>query len=317
MIMSSANRLGAILLVAALAAGACSGSSTPAPQSAAPSVAPANSAAPSTTAASAAPSAASPAANLTGLLAKVKADGKLIVGTSNDAPLSFVDSNTGKASGVLTDVLVEFLKRQGIDATIDMVAMPFGSLIPAIQSGQIELIGDAMYIRPARAQVIDFTMTTFFNPESLDVPKGNPKNLHQLADLCGKIAGTYLGTTYVDTLNTASAKCPAGTKIDIRQYPKIENVFADLSAGRLDAAVVDASLSGYALLQNTSLNFQIVGDYVPEAKSTSNCAFGIAKGDQAFLDAFNSTYAQMLADGTAATLFTKWGLTPTDFFLKP
>lgn len=307
--MSSRSRLAATLVVAAFVSGACSGAATP-------SSAPPTAEASSTAAASATPE-ANPTAALTGLLAKVKSEGKLIVGTSNDAPLSYVDSQTQEASGALTDILVEFLKRQGIDAKIDMVTMPFGSLIPAIQSGQIEIIGDAMYVRPARAEVIDFTMTTFYNPEALDVVKGNPENLHQLADLCGKSAGTYLGTTYVDTLNAASAKCTGGTKIDIKQYPKIENVFADLSAGRIDGAVVDASLSAYALAQNTSLNFEIVGDYIPESKTTSNCAFGIAKGDQAFLDAFNSTYTQMLSDGTAATIFTKWGLTPTDFFLKP
>jgi len=306
--MSSRSRLAAILVVAAFVGGACSGAAAPtsAPVSAGPSP---------TAAASATPGASATAA-LTGLLAKVKADGKLVVGTSNDAPLSYLDSTKGP-SGALTDILVEFLKRQGITATIDMVAMPFGSLIPSIQSGQIEIIGDAMYFRPARAQVIDFTMTTFYNPEALDVAKSNPKNIHQLADLCGKSAGTYIGTTYVDELNAASAKCTGGTTIDIKQYPKIENVFADLSAGRIDAGVVDASLSAYALAQNPSLNFEIVGDYVPASKATSNCAFGIAKGDPAFLDAFNSTYAQMLSDGTVAAIFTKWGLTPTDFFLKP
>ena len=259
--------------------------------------------------------AASAAGGLTGLLAKAKSDGVLVVGTSNDAPLSYVDATKGP-SGALTDILVEFLKRQGISARIDMVTMPFGSLIPAIESGRIEIIGDAMYYRPARAEVVDFTMSTFYNPEALDVVKGNPKGLHQLSDLCGQSAGTYLGTTYVDTLKAASAKCTGGTTIDIKQYPKIENVFADLSAGRIDAGVVDASLSAYALVQNPSLNFEIVGDYIPESKATSRCAFAIAKGDQAFLDAFNSTYPQMLSDGTVAAIFTKWGLTPTDFFLK-
>ena len=297
-------------MVAAFAAGACSSSDTPSAQPATPSTAPASAEASSSPG-------PTPTPGLTGLLAKIQSEGKVVVGTSNDAPLSYVDSTTNEATGVLTDVLIEFLKRQGITATIDMIAMPFGSLIPAIQSGQIQVIGDAMYYRPARAEVIDFTMTTFYNPEALDVVKGNPKNIHQLSDLCGKSAGTYLGTTYVDTLEAANAKCPSGTSIEIKQYPKIENVFADLSAGRIDAGVVDASLSAYALVQNTSLNFEIVGDYVPESKGTSNCAFGVAQGDKAFLDAFNSTYTEMLADGTAATLFTKWGLTPTDFFLKP
>jgi polar amino acid transport system substrate-binding protein len=297
--MSLSRRLTALAAVAVLVAACSSSTATPAP-------------------ATAGASAEATGVSLPGLLAKVKADGKLTVGTSNDAPLSYVDSNTKAATGVLTDVLVEFLKREGItDAKIDMVTMQFGSLIPAIQSGQIQLIGDAMYVRPARAKIIDFTMTTFYNPEGLDVVKGNPKNIHQLADLCGKTAGTYLGTTYVDTLNAASAKCASGTKITITQYPKIEDVFADLSAGRIDAAVVDASLSGYALVQNPGLSFELVGDYVPESKSTNNCAFGIAKGNQDFLDAFNKDYQAMLDDGTAAKLFAKWGLAPTDFFLKP
>lgn len=297
--MSLRGKLAATLAVAMLVAACSSSTATQAP-------------------ATSAASAAATGVSLPGLLAKVKADGKITVGTSNDAPLSYIDSASNKPTGVLTDVIVEFLKREGIaDPKIDMVSMQFGSLIPAIQSGQIQIIGDAMYVRPARAQIIDFTMTTFYNPEGLDVAKGNPKNIHQLADLCGKSAGTYLGTTYVDTLNAASAKCASGSPIDIKQYPKIEDVFADLSAGRIDAAVVDASLSGYALVQNPSLNFELVGDYTPESKSTNNCAFGIAKGNQDFLDAFNKDYQAMLDDGTAAQLFTKWGLTPTDFFLKP
>ena len=251
------------------------------------------------------------------LLDKVRQQKTLTIGTSNDAPLSYIDSKTNEAAGALSDVLREFLKRQGIDAKLVVVAMPFGSLIPSIQSDRIDLIGDAMYIRPARQEVIDFTETTFFNPESLDVVKGNPKNLHQLTDLCGHSAGTYEGTTYVEQLKKVAQQCPAGKPLDLKQYKTIQEVFADLSAGRLDAAVVDASLSAYALAQNPDLAFQLVPDYRPEEKATSNCAFGIAKGNNNFLKAFNTTYAEMKKDGTVAKIFTKWGLTPTDFFLNP
>jgi polar amino acid transport system substrate-binding protein len=248
------------------------------------------------------------------LLDKVRQQGALTIGTSNDAPLSYVEN--GQPAGVLPDILREFLSRVGIKAELRVVAMPFNSLIPSIQSDRIELIGDAMYVRPARQQVIDFTDATFYNPEALDVAKGNPKNLHQLSDLCGHTAGSYQGTTYIDTLRQASAKCPTGRPIDIRQYPTIQNALADLSAGRIDSAVVDASLSAYALKQNPELTFELVADYHPEDKQSSLCAFGVAKGNPGFLKAFNETYAAMRADGTAARLFDKWGLTPTDFFLK-
>src|SRR3954469_20113299 len=101
------------------------------------------------------------------LLDGIRNQRSLTIGTSNDAPLSYVEN--GQAAGVLPDILREFLRRAGIEAELRVVAMPFNSLIPSIQSARIELIGDAMYVRPARQQVIDFTEATFFNPEALDV----------------------------------------------------------------------------------------------------------------------------------------------------
>jgi polar amino acid transport system substrate-binding protein len=260
---------------------------------------------------------AAPPADATGLLDRIRKDGVLVIGTSNDAPLSYVESSTKQAAGVLPDILTEFLRREGINARLDVIAMPFASLIPSVQSDRIELIGDAMYIRPERQKVIDFTDVTFYNPESLDVAKGNPQHLHALRDLCGHSAGTYQGTTYAELLKSANNSCPSGKPIQIQLYPTIQNAFADLSAGRIDAAVVDASLSAYALKQNPALGFELVADYRPQDKATSGCAFGLAKGNSDFVAALNKTYAAMKQDGTAAKILAKWGLTPTDFFLKP
>jgi polar amino acid transport system substrate-binding protein len=258
------------------------------------------------------------AAHADPLLDKVKSSGVLVIGTSNDAPLSYVDSKTKEAAGVLPDILREFFKRQGIKAKLEVVAMPFSSLIPSVQSGRIDLMGDAMYIRPARRELMDFTDGIFYNPESLDVAAGNPKKLHKLADLCGTAAGTYEGTVYVDELKAVAATCPAGKKLDVKLYPTIQNVFAEMATGRLDAAVVDSTLSAYALKENPKLKFELVADYVPDGKADTLCAFGIGKGDNPeFLAAFNKQFAAMKADGTAAKLFDKWGLKPSSFFLNP
>ncbi len=261
---------------------------------------------------------AMPRASAGDLLDTARAKHALVIGTSNDAPLSFVDSKTGEAAGVLPDILREVLRREGVEAKIEVVAMPFASLIPAVQSGRIELMGDAMYVRPARAKVMDFSDAIFFNPESFDVAAGNPKQLHKVADLCGHAAGTYEGTVYVEMLKKAAAACPSGKPLDLHLYPTIQNAFADLSTGRIDAAVVDSTLSAYALRQNPALGFELVADYVPEDKNDTICAFGVLKDSSpAFIAALNKDYAAMRADGTAAKLFGGWGLTPTDFFLKP
>jgi polar amino acid transport system substrate-binding protein len=252
------------------------------------------------------------------LLDMVRASHVLVIGTSNDAPLSYIDSKTNEAAGVLPDVLRAFFQREGIDAKLQVIAMPFSSLIPAVQSGRIAVMADAMYVRPARKQVLDFTDGVFFNPESFDVAPGNPKKLHTVADLCGQAAGTYQGTVYVDMLRKAAAACPSGKPLDLHLYPTIQNVVADLSAGRIDAAVVDSTLSAYALKQNPDLKFELVADYVPESKADTLCAFGIDKDTSPkFLASFNRDYAAMRADGTAARIFEKWGLTPASFFLNP
>lgn len=239
----------------------------------------------------------------------------LTIGTSNDAPLSYIDMNTKAALGALPDILRAAMARMGIKADVQIVAMPFSSLIPSLTSGRIEMIGDSMYATPARQKIIGFTHIIFYNPEALDVVKGNPDHLHSMADLCGHIAGTYEGTAFVDLLRSASAACPSGKSIDIRLYPTLDNVFADLSAGRLDAAVAASSLSAYALKQNPALNFQIVADYKPVNRSKAGSAIGVVKGNEAFLNAFNTAYTGMLTDGTAAAIFSKWGLTPPAFFL--
>ena len=130
---------------------------------------------------------------------------EITIGTSNDAPLSFVDSKNNRPDGVLPDVLKAAFAKIDVKVEFHVVAMPFSSLIPALTSGRIDMIGDAMYATAARKKIIDFTETTFYNPESLDVAKGNPGKLHSLADLCGKAAGSYEGTTYIDLLRKASA----------------------------------------------------------------------------------------------------------------
>ena len=218
---------------------------------------------------------------------------------------------------MLPDILREFFKRQNIKAEIEVVAMPFASLIPAVQSNRIDLMGDAMYIPAGAPEGDGFHRRGFLQSRIVRRRQGDPLKLHSSADLCGHSGGSYQGTVYIDMLKKASAACPAGRPIDVKQYPTIQNVFADLSAGRLDAAVVDGSLSAYALQQNPSLNFELVADYKPEDKIATGCAFAVIKGDTGFVDAFNKSYAAMKADGTAARLFEKWGLTPTAFFLNP
>jgi polar amino acid transport system substrate-binding protein len=248
------------------------------------------------------------------LIATIKAHKELTIGTSNDAPWSTV-SDSGEAMGIVPDVLREFLRRANINATIKPTAMPFDSLIPSVGSNRIDLIGDAIFATDERAKQVNFTRTIFVNPEGLVVRNGNPDKLESVGDLCGRVGATYKGTTWVEDLKAASARCPSGQPIDVKVYSTIYEVMQDITAGRVDGALIDASMAAYALVQNPNLGVQLVSDYVSPALDKSQNALAANKSDQTFAKTFNPIYDTMLADGTVAKIFDHWGLKPVAQFL--
>jgi polar amino acid transport system substrate-binding protein len=241
----------------------------------------------------------------------LKSSDTLVIGTSNDAPLSFLVN--GNAQGVLPDVLREVMKQEGLK-NLKSVAMPFASIIPSVQSDKIDMVGDGMYVTPERSQQITFTKASMFNPEGLVVKKGNPQNLHSLDELKGHTVGTYQGTVWVEWLNDLHKQ---DSSIKVKLYPTIQGVIDDVGTGRLDAALIDASITGYAVKKNPGLGVEVVSDYQPRDKQGTAIAFGVAKGNNALASAVNKALASMRSDGTLEKILTRWGLTPTSLYLQP
>lgn len=249
------------------------------------------------------------------LLAKVKEDKVLTIGTSNDPPWSSVTGG-GDAVGIIPDILREFLKRADMsDVKIQSTAMPFDSLIPSVTSGRIQMIADAMYATEKRSETVQFSRVLFYNTETLVVAKGNPKNIQAIPDLCGNVGATYKGTSWVDDLGNASTKCADGKSITVKTYTTVDQVMQDIANGRVDGGLIDSSLAAYAISQNPDLKIDLADKYVPLDREKSNNALGIKLTDKTFMDSFNVIYTDMLADGTIQKIFEENGLVPAKVFL--
>ena len=98
---------------------------------------------------------AAPAEEATGLLAEIKARGKLIVGTEAQyAPYEFKDLDANFAG---CDMWLAQQIADAIGVELEVVDMAFDGIIPAVKSGQVD-IGIAAFTKtPERAEEIDFS----------------------------------------------------------------------------------------------------------------------------------------------------------------
>jgi polar amino acid transport system substrate-binding protein len=248
------------------------------------------------------------------LLADVKKNKVITIGTSNDQPWSAVEN--GEAVGIIPDLIREYFKRKDVDATIESTPMPFDSLIPAMKSGRIELMGDAMYITPEREKEVAFTDVLFYNAEGLAVAKGNPLGINGFSDLCGHTGATYKGTVWVKDLEKASAECPDGSSINVKVYATIYEAFQDIQTGRVQGVLADSSIAALAIKQNPDLGMELAGGYQPADKTASSNGLAVMPTHRAFAQDFSKVYEEMKADGTVASIFKKAGLDQVDTWLE-
>jgi len=250
------------------------------------------------------------------LLAKVKATKKMDAAVGQSPVWSSVDA-AGRPAGIMPDIMRAFLKKEGIDATLTAVVMPFDSIIPALVSGKADFAANTMFVTPARAKQVLFTDILLYNSEGLFVAKGNPLGIQSLAGLCGHTGATYKGTVWTSTLEKASKECPAGKPIDIRLYTSSDLVMQDIIAGRVDGGLIDQYAGQYALSKDPGLKFELATGYVSANRAANGAAFPVNPKYKAFVATFNKAYKEMLADGTIKGIFESHGLKPSEAYLRP
>lgn len=245
-----------------------------------------------------------------GVLDRAREAGRLTVGMSSGAPIGFLDE-AGQPQGLMVDICKEMIAREGI-AQLEVFLMPFSSIIPALSSNRVDLGCDSFFPTDERKLVVDFTDIVFYNSETLVVARGNPRGITGLEDLQGVSAGSFEGTVWIDWLQELNA---GGANIDVRAYPSPTELLADVAAGRLDAAIVDGIVAGYAINQNPDLTIEIVETYQPRDKEANAVAMPVRKDTPDVREAINATLAAMREDGSLAALFEKYGLSPASFYL--
>ena len=161
----------------------------------------------------------------------------------------------------------------------------------------------SLSITEKRQQEIAFTDKLYAADSRLVVKKGSDIT-PDLAKLKGKRIGVLQGTTQETYGNEHWA--PKG--IEIVSYQGQDNIYSDLTAGRIDAAFQDevAASEGF-LKQPVGKDYQFGGPSIKDEKLFGvGTGMGLRKEDNELREALNKAFAEMRQDGTYDKLAKKY-----------
>lgn len=233
-------------------------------------------------------------------LQAAKEKGVLVVGSSNDAPFSYIDKNTKEFSGIDAEIIKEAAKRIGIPK-VEMKETKFENLLLELNNHRIDLVTDGMYKKPEREKIAQFTDIWYKEGEALVVPKNS--TIKGIDDLKNKTVGAQKGVTFLDLAQKLQKEGKIG-KVDI--FGSSAELLLAVNTGKIDATLTDGVVAAYTIKKDPSLNVKIVSPY--QAQASGNIAAAARKEDKTLVAAINKEIEQLKKDGFILKVLKKYGL---------
>ena len=191
---------------------------------------------------------AAPAEEATGLLAEIKAKGKLVVGTEAQyAPYEFKDLDANFAG---CDMWLAQQIADAIGVELEVVDMAFDGIIPAVKSGQVD-IGIAAFTKtPERAEEIDFSNLYETSAQLLIVKTGDADKYSTKEALAGQKVGAQKGTIQSQLVLSA---LPDSELFELEKYPALA---LETQNGNIAGFVVDQAV-GEALVATSDGKLEV------------------------------------------------------------
>ncbi|SJZ63752.1 amino acid ABC transporter substrate-binding protein [Garciella nitratireducens] len=230
-------------------------------------------------------------------LEKIKEKGKFIVGLDDTfPPMGFRDKN-GEIVGFDIDLAKEVAKRMGVE--VEFKPIDWAGKVLSLNSGDIDVIWNGLTVTPERKKQILFSKSYIISDQSIIVAADS--DINSKSDFKGKIIAAQAGSSSYD-LVTADQEIMAMIKGgQVKQYSKYTEALMDLSAGRIDAVIIDEAVGRYYMSQKPE-EYKMLKDNF----GSQEYSIGFRMQDQAFKNEIDKILAEMIEDGTAAKISEKW-----------
>ena len=229
------------------------------------------------------------AAEASTLLEQIKAKGKLVVGTEAQyAPYEFKDLD---ANFVGCDMWLAQQIADSLGVELEIVDMSFAGIIPAVQSGQVDLGIAAFTNTPERAEEIDFSDLYETSAQLLIVKTGNADTYSTKEALAGQKVGAQKGTIQSQLIQSA---LPDSELFELEKYPALA---LEVQNGNIAGLVVDQAV-GESLVANSNGELEVSNFEFSAEEASFGKSVVIAKGNEDLVAAVNEVVNKVTSDGS-------------------
>ena len=228
-------------------------------------------------------------------LKSVQKAGTLTVATSPDFPPFESLDGSGEVVGIEIDVLDLICEKLGV--TLKIEQMDFDSVLPGVQAGKFNMGASGISVTEKRQKNVLFTDPYCLAAQAIVVTESSP--ISSKADLEGKNVSVQTGTT-------AETFCMENG-YTVSSFAANADAEAALTSGKVDAWVIDdlTAAEMVAAYNEQSPDEKLV--ILDEAMTTEPYAFAFAFGSEDLVEEINKALNEMVADGTVASIFEKYG----------
>lgn len=233
-------------------------------------------------------------------------NGTVRVGVCADIGLPFASHQNAQFTGFDIELALRFGAWAG--KKVELVDMPFGSLLSALNSKKIDIILASLAITPERSKEIDFSDPYYASGVTILGRKENAAASGKMAvleDISNKKVGIFTGTVHDAFMARTFPNAQTF------RFENSADMILSLKSGKIDAAMFDRITAGLVLKRNNDLG--LLTDDVLDMP----LGVGFNKKDVALLEEFNSFLKEIKNDGTYEKMHRRWFVEDAETAVMP
>jgi L-cystine transport system substrate-binding protein len=225
------------------------------------------------------------------LFAKIKDDGKILIGTEGTyAPFTFHDES-GNLTGFDVEIAKEIAKRLDVEA--EFKETQWDSMFAGLDAKRFDMIANQVGIREDRQEKYDFSDPYITSAAVLIAHKDNDK-VKSFEDIKGLNSAQSLTSNYGDM-----AKKFGANLVGVEGFTQSVEL---LASKRVDVTINDRISYLDFMKQKPDAPIKVVAT----SDDASVSGFMFRKGSDSLVDEVNKALTEMIEDGTYKKISEKW-----------